>query len=835
MVPVLYSFWRFFKGVFLTSACLTFCLLLSFELRGVPDSLILGFQQNLAQQGLNLTIKEMHAGLINGVALKGVDVLDPDTGEHRLIHAESIHLDADRDQLLNGKVRLESLEVKDASLHLILKTSTQQRKLNFVRVNFKGQRSASKIDVEKLNCSWKNVSLELNGEIHELGNSIQDSGSSLDYDLLSLKYFNEGFTDELKNKIISFIDEFERLKISKTIKAKLDFQIFSQNPHKNKFSLFLEIPVFDYKKMTMAGSLTVDFNDQGIQLHDIQWKINNSEFLQGNLNVDIPKNRISGKISGRSHLVRLVNSFYPAFESMGVYSTDTPTSFSLHLTDSPLDDPYNWRLTGKVSLVDCFYRKLKFNNLTADFNYFQRKFDAKKVKFSTPRLQGDAELSYDIDESQLKIKGAFMGSPEEIHHFLKSDKVEGYKSIWQDFIWEESAMPHFNGEVIVSKMNSSQPEVKVRAGVIASGLSYRGVNIQKVQSEVLISLPGQVHLKNLKAFYTDGSAYVDIKMPGPKPGKIIEVKGNSTVSIRTLLAMISKDWDDVLPFLTFPPNSQTEFSSSILPDDPENSTFSAKIGLTQLKCWNLFLENLNSTLYLKDKHLVFDVKKTDFYGGKADVFYSHDFNENIRSLDIKTKKVSLPGILTRVSEKSLGKIAGDMDTHLKLKLIDPSEAGEDYELAGSGTVDIKDGNFFKVPLFSEFMGNLDTLLPLDATGRIQEVHGDLVFDKYKVKVSKFISDGSLLALSGKGEYDWQSENFDFIFNTHYLKSLLTLPKPFNFDVLSVIFSPVSTVMTGRLSGNFEKYKWELENLRKVKDFILNIPNALLNPIKKLFD
>ena len=79
------------------------------------------------------------------------------------------------------------------------------------------------------------------------------------------------------------------------------------------------------------------------------------------------------------------------------------------------------------------------------------------------------------------------------------------------------------------------------------------------------------------------------------------------------------------------------------------------------------------------------------------------------------------------------------------------------------------------------------------------------------------------------------ENFNFEFNTHYLKSVLSLPKPLDFDLLKPVFGPVSTVMKGRLTGNLDEYNWELENVRKIKDLIKTIPNALLYPFKKLFD
>jgi hypothetical protein len=98
-----------------------------------------------------------------------------------------------------------------------------------------------------------------------------------------------------------------------------------------------------------------------------------------------------------------------------------------------------------------------------------------------------------------------------------------------------------------------------------------------------------------------------------------------------------------------------------------------------------------------------------------------------------------------------------------------------------------------------------------------------------------VSDGSILAMSGKGDYNWMNNSFDFIFNTHYLKDVLSLPKPFDFDILGGIFAPVSTVMKGRLTGNLDDYSWQLENVRKIKDLIKTIPNALLYPFKKLFD
>ncbi|NQZ57974.1 MAG: hypothetical protein HRT88_10985 [Lentisphaeraceae bacterium] len=133
------------------------------------------------------------------------------------------------------------------------------------------------------------------------------------------------------------------------------------------------------------------------------------------------------------------------------------------------------------------------------------------------------------------------------------------------------------------------------------------------------------------------------------------------------------------------------------------------------------------------------------------------------------------------------------------------------------------------------MNNIDSLLPLNSSGKIQSLNADLIFKDHTIQTSKFLTDGSLIALSGDGTYDWLHNTIDYNVNTHYLKKILAFPKPFDFDLLSPIFTPLSLVMKGHLSGTPDKWSWKLQNIKKATDFISDIPKALLYPIRKIFN
>ena len=89
-------------------------------------------------------------------------------------------------------------------------------------------------------------------------------------------------------------------------------------------------------------------------------------------------------------------------------------------------------------------------------------------------------------------------------------------------------------------------------------------------------------------------------------------------------------------------------------------------------------------------------------------------------------------------------------------------------------------------------------------GTISDFSSDLEFQGDKIFFPNFKSNGSLVAISAKGDYHWDSEALDFQVVAEPLKPFFgqitkLLPK---------VVDPFSILLERRLTGTLEEPKWE---------------------------
>ena len=827
-LPVISSTWKFFRTVFFTLASLTLFLLLVFEINGLPQSLLLGFRQSLQKQGLNFRVQDIKAGLINGINVSNVVIFDPDNNEHLLFKAESVQLNAKREDLLLGKLNLKFIEFKNSQFNFILRSPQEEIPMTFDQLNFRASLKGQDIVIEKCTARWDGFKVEVTGllkNVIEEKTAVLDK-QKIDFKLFSLYEFNRYLSPDNKRQIAHFIHFYKSLKLQEMATCQINFSFDKENPDESTIKLVIQTPLFEYNNTPLKARLEASLLQGIITVDSLQLQLEDNAFIHIT-GMYLPLfDRVQATITGQCKILKTLKTFVPelAAKLHQFKESDKSSTFTIKLAPSPLKNPALWNLRTRLSLNDVTFNKLRFLNLDGDFKIYNKVISSEHITFTADQLSGSAAINIDINKDSLTLDAQVRGLPANIHHFIASPvAVKNYLDIWKDFEWDETALPHFGGILQLNDISKPKVPVKVKSKLWfkVAGATYRGVRTQKISAKVKLALPKALRVEDIKVNFTGGEANVNLHFPGPQIGTDILLEGNFTTDIRTTLKMISPEWETELPFLKFPASSKTSVKAIIKPQKPQDSELTADIELPSLQCWNLNFENVKTKLMLKNRHLVFEAK---------------DFDENIRSLQFTAKKVHLGALLARVSDTPINKTSGVLDATLDIKLVDPGkESSADIAIEGNGELTISEGNFWQVPIFAEFMNNIDSLLPLNSSGKIQSLNADLIFKDHTIKTSKFLTDGSLIALSGDGTYDWLHNTIDYNVNTHYLKKILAFQTPFAFDLLSPIFTPLSLVMKGHLSGTPDKWSWKLQNIKKATDFISDIPKALLYPIRKIFN
>jgi len=127
-------------------------------------------------------------------------------------------------------------------------------------------------------------------------------------------------------------------------------------------------------------------------------------------------------------------------------------------------------------------------------------------------------------------------------------------------------------------------------------------------------------------------------------------------------------------------------------------------------------------------------------------------------------------------------------------------------------VDIGEGDLWRVPVLTQLGDLLD--LPLlhrlsrggtIGLGKISSLRADLVFDGERVAVPNLFTDGTVVSLSGSGEYSWRTDRIEFDVIGETFRRV---------GFVSWVTTPLSWVFSARLSGTGKDYKWRMNNALK---------------------
>ena len=232
---------------------------------------------------------------------------------------------------------------------------------------------------------------------------------------------------------------------------------------------------------------------------------------------------------------------------------------------------------------------------------------------------------------------------------------------------------------------------------------------------------------------------------------------------------------------------------------------------------------------MRDKKIIVASRKAKLYSGDLAFTYQENLNSNHQALKINAQSVDLAGVISELQKDALNTAAGRVNFGADLAF--KSRNGQIQSLLGEGFLNIHDGLFLEIPFLSTFFNRLETILPFVSAAQVKEVSAQLKFFDQQVNVDNFFSDRKLIALSGKGWYDWGQTMYMFNINTHYLKDILRLPKPINVDILKTLFSPLSVLVKAEVKGNKDGYEWEINSMDNFKNSIKKGPSSIFNLFK----
>ncbi len=528
--------------------------------------------------------------------------------------------------------------------------------------------------------------------------------------------------------------------------------------------------------------------------------------------------RLQGKVAGRLQPLRAYEalrrplSLPVVAQFSDIQQSGPPPVFSLDLPDTPWTLE-GWELRGQVSGQDLAYRALRFTRCFGSIEV-----NSERVLFRG--LTGEAEdgtrvmldLGVDFNPVCLSISGTYVGDPRHIVEFIYDDEGQRvYLAIWDDFHWQQASPPEltvdeFRIGVWPGKGNWA---LKMRGRFDVVNAVYRGVSADRIEMAVSLDLPQRVTLN-------------DIRMTRGKDemrGQLrIQIEGLTTYEFdidgvldpKELLRAVEPGMEKRLADFDFAPGTRISCKGSLFHSREPMLRLSGTLTAPTMTYRKLRIDDLQGDWQVAESTVRWNVNKGTLHGGRFATRGYFDTASGAGVLAVDAAGVDLRRLAedfqieaTDTDRVTEGKLTG----HCQVQILD-GWAGQPLQLTGNGHALISEGNLWNIPFLFQLGQVLDlTMLSrlsrgkVGGIGKISILDADLEFKGRKLLVPQMRTDGTLLSLSGNGEYNWQTGAINMNVKGETLRQL---------GVLSLALLPLSWVFDAELTGTLESHQWHMK-------------------------
>jgi len=280
--------------------------------------------------------------------------------------------------------------------------------------------------------------------------------------------------------------------------------------------------------------------------------------------------------------------------------------------------------------------------------------------------------------------------------------------------------------------------------------------------------------------------------------KSLLFKVDSSMTGNVLLDMFVKHWNPEV--VNFPESSAARVEGVI--------NFTTKYGdyadievLDSTFLWNgIQLDHVSANCNYNDGHLSFDNATAKFHGGDVKVAHDSWFGADKSKTVASIKNANFTDLLQHYDFPiAKGNKPGRLDLNLNVNSISTDDKPTEYY--GTGNVKVSDADLWGVPVLRSLQSLIDSSWSFNQFGRVSSLDSTFTLEKDHVHANSIETDGSIIALSGEGDYYWTDKNYEFKVQAKVLKNALP------FKLMSYALSPLTWFLEARLIGKDSNYEW----------------------------
>jgi len=551
---------------------------------------------------------------------------------------------------------------------------------------------------------------------------------------------------------------------------------------------------------------------------------------QGEAVCDVDKSRLSVTSRGTVFPDRIYQTYQtplklPADDIVGqIRCPKNPVSFSLDMPETEIAGSQNWKVLAQLHSDGGSFGKLDLAEascLVEITPHATNFLDLKGVTAAGEPLALEILIQYDPFVLTLN-KIMLTGRPEiaEVFIFPKLAK-DIYQQIWEHVTWDPNHPPVVTVPSLVYQSGSTDSDwqLTMASSLTAQNVLYRGNHLGDVALEVHLDLPYGLKVAPITVTRPDGDVNAEIAMTfaGVPQCDLKINKSEGTVDPKQILLAINPDWISFLEPITFSSQTKVTCEGSFFLSGEPLLTLRGTLETPQCSFQDFSAEQVTANWTLSSNQVRWDVIQASYLGGNLKTSGLYDLESRAGNILLIADNVSLDQFSTKLglTENSEGasSVPGVIQAECRLDIL-RNWASRPFHVEGNGHVAVRNAQLWEVPLFTKlgYLLELTTFSWLrqkqdNGLGKITSLDADLEFLGTRLVVPQFSTNGTIIALSGEGEYSWEKDRLFFQVSGEALKEV---------SILSFVLKPLTWAFHAELSGTRKKNEWKLRTaLRKI--------------------
>ncbi len=511
---------------------------------------------------------------------------------------------------------------------------------------------------------------------------------------------------------------------------------------------------------------------------------------------------------------------------LGLFSCNShPLTADFTLPECHLDKPADWQLTGRLTGRDTWFDEMHVHEASCDFTIDRRGARFMDIR-ATFNDNEDLEMDVDVAVSPLIVtmtNARVHGRPEVISNFIFSAKGKRiFNSIWRDVVWMPDGPPVITANPLVFAHGdlSDQWTLKAQLGVEADNCSYSGLAFDQFATTITLDLPGKMTVgpARFQRGAEDAQALFSLTFGGTPRCHFRAEDPAGVINLLELCRTLAPTYPDELKPLELAGRTAWQASGFFELDDSPRLKLDIQLETPTVTFGKWQVNDATLDLNLTEDTLHWDLHRGEFKNGRMMTSGNYNFSqrsgETLAILhDIPVEQLALN--LSKdgdIPNKALATGAIDLNAHVRLF---HNWAGQPLNLEGSGHLELKEGNLWRIPVFYQ-LGRLVSLPSIafwrkddnvQSLGTISELSADFDFQGDRVVFRQMTTNGTIISLEGTGEYSWQDNHIQFLVRGDAMKHI---------GLLNFLLKPLTWSFDAELSGIPPDVKWKLRTpLRKI--------------------